>query len=69
MEGISPTQKGPRCRRAILRNQQIHATTTAVYNPAIAARIIAAPRALIAELFGDRLIARPAASAPAADPA
>jgi hypothetical protein len=53
----------------ILRNQQIHATTTAVYNPAIAARIIAASHALIAELFGDRLIARPVASAPAADPA
>jgi hypothetical protein len=37
----------------ILRNQQIHATTTAVYNPAIAARIIATSHALIAELFGD----------------
>jgi hypothetical protein len=38
----------------ILRNQQIHATTTAVYNPAIAAaRIIAASHALVAELFGD----------------
>ena len=36
----------------ILRNQQIRATTTAVYTPAIAARIIAASRALVAELFG-----------------
>jgi hypothetical protein len=35
-----------------LRDQQIQATTTAVYNPAIAARIIAASYALIAELFG-----------------
>jgi hypothetical protein len=36
----------------ILRNQQIHATTTAVFNPAIAARVIATSHALVAELFG-----------------
>lgn len=37
----------------MLRNQQIHGITTAVYNPAIAARIIATSHALVAELFGD----------------
>ena len=37
----------------ILRNQQIHATTTAVYNPAIAARIIATSHAPVTELFGN----------------
>jgi len=37
----------------ILRNQQIHATTTAVFNPAITARIIATSHALVAELFED----------------
>jgi hypothetical protein len=37
----------------ILRNQQVHATTTAVFNPAIAARVIETSHALVAELFGD----------------
>lgn len=37
----------------ILRNQQIHATTTPVYNPAIAAMIIATSHKLVAELFAD----------------
>ena len=37
----------------ILRNQQIHATTTAVFNPAITASIIATSHALVAELFED----------------
>ena len=34
-----------------LRNRQIHATTLAVLNPAIAARIIATSHKLVAELF------------------
>jgi hypothetical protein len=37
----------------ILRNQQVHATTTAVFNPAITASIIATSHALVAELFED----------------
>jgi hypothetical protein len=36
-----------------LRNRQIHATTLAVLNPAIAARIIATSHKLVAELFGE----------------
>ena len=35
-----------------LRNRQIHATTLAVFNPAIAARVIATSHRLVAELFG-----------------
>jgi hypothetical protein len=35
-----------------LRNRQIHATTLPVFNPAIAARIIATSHQLVAELFG-----------------
>jgi hypothetical protein len=35
-----------------LRNSQIHATTLAVFNPAIAARVIATSHKLVAELFG-----------------
>jgi hypothetical protein len=42
----------------ILRNQQIHATTTAVFNPAIAARIISTSHVLVAELFENRLEAQ-----------
>ena len=38
----------------ILRNRQIHATTTAVFNPAIAAGIISTSHGLVAELFEDR---------------
>lgn len=34
-----------------LRNRQIHATTLAVFNPAIAARIIATSHKLVVELF------------------
>lgn len=34
-----------------LRNRQIHTTTLAVFNPAIAARIIATSHQLVAELF------------------
>jgi hypothetical protein len=37
----------------ILRNREIHATTTAVLNPAMAAGIIATSHTLIADLFGD----------------
>jgi hypothetical protein len=44
----------------ILRNQQIHATTTAVYNPAIAAGIIGTSHKLVAELFEDRAAVRDA---------
>jgi len=36
-----------------LRNRQIHSTTLAVLNPAIAARIIATSHKLVAELFGE----------------
>jgi len=36
-----------------LRNSHIHATTSAVYNPAIAARVIATSHKLVAELFGE----------------
>jgi hypothetical protein len=36
-----------------LRNRQIHATTLAVFNPAIAARVIATSHRLVAELFGE----------------
>ena len=36
-----------------LRNSQIHATTPAVINPAIAARVIAASHKLVAEIFGE----------------
>lgn len=36
-----------------LRNSQIHATTPAVFNPAIAARVIATSHKLLAELFGE----------------
>jgi hypothetical protein len=36
-----------------LRNSQIHATTLAVFNPAIAARVIATSHKLVAELFGE----------------
>ena len=36
----------------ILRNLEIHATTTAVLNPAIAARIIATSDALVTDLVG-----------------
>jgi hypothetical protein len=35
----------------IIRNQQIHATTVAVFNPATAARIIGTSHKLVAELF------------------
>ena len=35
----------------VLRNQQIHATKIAVYNPAIAARMIETSHKLVAELF------------------
>jgi hypothetical protein len=42
----------------ILRNQQTHATTTAVYNPAIAASIIGTSHKLLAELFEDRAAAQ-----------
>ncbi len=35
-----------------LRNDQIHATTLPVLNPAIAARLIASSHKLVAELFG-----------------
>ncbi len=38
----------------VLRNQQIHATTTAVYNPVIAGMIIGTSHKLVAELFEDR---------------
>jgi hypothetical protein len=41
-----------------LRNQQIHGTTTAVYNPAIAARIIGTSHKLVAELFEDTVTAQ-----------
>lgn len=34
-----------------LRNRQIHATTVAIFNPAIAARVIATSHELVAELF------------------
>jgi hypothetical protein len=44
----------------ILRNQQIHATTTAVYNPAIAAGIIGTSHKLVAELFEDGAAVRDA---------
>jgi hypothetical protein len=37
----------------ILRNRQVHTTTTAVFNPAIAARVIETSHALVAELFED----------------
>ena len=36
-----------------LRNRQIHATTLSVFNPAIAARVIATSHKLVAELFGE----------------
>lgn len=36
-----------------LRNRQIHATTLAVFNPAIAASVIAASHKLVVELFGE----------------
>jgi len=36
-----------------LRNSQIHATTSAVFNPAIAATVIATSHKLVAELFGE----------------
>ena len=36
-----------------LRNRQIHATTLAVFNPAIAARAIATSHKLVADLFGE----------------
>jgi hypothetical protein len=36
-----------------LRNRQIHATALAVFNPAIAARVIATSHQLVADLFGD----------------
>ena len=36
-----------------LRNSHIHATTSAVYNPAITARVIATFHKLVAELFRD----------------
>ncbi|MGH3405390.1 MAG: hypothetical protein ACRDRJ_23290 [Streptosporangiaceae bacterium] len=42
----------------ILRNQQIHATTTDVFNPAIAAGIISTSHGLVAGLFEDRLEAQ-----------
>jgi hypothetical protein len=35
-----------------LRNRQIHATTLAVFNPAIAASVIGTSHQLVAELFG-----------------
>jgi hypothetical protein len=41
----------------ILRNQQIHATTTPVYNPAIAAIIIGTSHKLVAELFETTAVA------------
>jgi hypothetical protein len=44
----------------ILRNQQVHATATAVYNPAIAAGIIGTSHKLVAELFEDRAAVRDA---------
>jgi hypothetical protein len=44
----------------ILRNQQVHATATAVYNPAIAAGIIGTSHKLVAELFEDRAALRDA---------
>jgi hypothetical protein len=36
-----------------LRNRQIHATTLAVFNPAIAASVLATSHNLVAELFGE----------------
>lgn len=36
-----------------LRNRQIHATTLAVFNPAIAASVLATSHKLVAELFGE----------------
>jgi hypothetical protein len=36
-----------------LRNRQIHATALAVFNPAIAASVIATSHKLVAELFGE----------------
>jgi hypothetical protein len=42
----------------VLRNQHIHATTTAVYNPAIAASIIGTSHKLVAELFEDAVTAQ-----------
>ena len=42
----------------VLRNQQIHATTIAVYNPAIAAMMIETSHKLVAELFEDTVTAQ-----------
>jgi hypothetical protein len=42
----------------ILRNQQIHATATGLYNPAIAAGIIKTSHVIVAGLFEDRSAAQ-----------